>query len=117
DMVEKGVKTAADVNAVATEREGLISVLAWNYHDDDVTAADAPVAVRIHGIPAGVGRVLMRRYCVDRTHSNSYTTWKALGSSQEPTPEQHSMLERAGQLEMVGSPEWVDSLGGKIEMK
>ena len=117
DMVEKGVKTAADVNAVATEREGLISVLAWNYHDDDVTAADAPVAMLIHGIPAGVSRVLVRRYCVDPTHSNSYTAWKAMGSPQEPTPEQHSMLERAGQLEMVGSPEWVDFRGGRIEMK
>jgi xylan 1,4-beta-xylosidase len=117
DMVEKGVKSAADVNVVATGREGLISVLAWNYHDDDVTAAGAPVAMVVRGIPEGMERVLVRRYCVDQTHSNSYTAWKAMGSTQLPTLEQYSMLERAGQLELAGSPEWVDSKGGQIEMK
>jgi xylan 1,4-beta-xylosidase len=117
DMVENGVKNAADVNAVATEREGLISVLAWNYHDDDMAAADTQVAMAIRGIPAGVGHVLMRRYCVDGTHSNSYTAWKSMGSPQKPTPEQYTALERAGQLEMVGSPEWVDAKDGQIETK
>jgi len=117
NMVEKGVKDAADVNAVATERAGLISVLAWNYHDDDVTAADTRIAMAIRGIPVGVTRVLVRRYCVDRTHSNSYTAWKVMGSPQTPTPEQYTALERAGQLEMVGSPAWVDSKDAQIEMK
>ena len=79
EMVEKGVKGAADVGAVATERPGLISVLAWNYHDDDVLAADAQVALAVLGVPAGVGRVLVRRYSVDRTHSDSYTVWKSMG--------------------------------------
>ena len=117
DMVEKGVKSAADVNAVATEREDLISVLAWNYHDDDVTAADAQVAMTIRGIPRGVTRVLVRRYSMDQTHSNSYAVWKSIGSPQEPTPAEYTSLERAGQLEMAGSPEWVVSNGGQIEMK
>jgi xylan 1,4-beta-xylosidase len=117
EMVEKGVKSAADVNAVATEREGLISVLAWNYHDDDVTAADAQVAMTIRGMPRGVTRVLVRRYSMDQTHSNSYAVWKSIGSPQEPTPAEYTSLERAGQLEMAGSPEWVVSNGGQIEMK
>jgi xylan 1,4-beta-xylosidase len=117
EMVEKGVKNTADVNAVATARAGLISVLAWNYHDDDVAMAGTQISMAIRGIPAGMGRVLVRRYCVDRTHSNSYTVWKEMGSPQEPTSEQYTALERAGQLEMTGSPEWVDSKGGRIEMK
>ena len=116
DMVDKGVKGAADVDAVATEREGLISVLAWNYHDDDVSATDAQVAMVVIGVPAGVERVLVRRYCVDRTHSNSYAAWKSMGSPQKPTPEQYSSLEQAGQLEMAGSPEWVNSKGGQVEL-
>jgi xylan 1,4-beta-xylosidase len=117
DMVEKGVKNAGDVNAVATERDGLISVLAWNYHDDDVPAADSQVAMAIRGIPAGVVRVLVRRYCVDQTHSNSYTAWKSMGSPQKPTPEQYTALGGAGQLEMGGSPQWVDANDGRIETK
>ena len=107
----------ADVNAVATERDGLISVLAWNYHDDDVPAADSQVAMAIRGIPAGVVRVLVRRYCVDQTHSNSYTAWKSMGSPQKPTPEQYTALGGAGQLEMGGSPQWVDANDGRIETK
>jgi xylan 1,4-beta-xylosidase len=117
DMVEKGVKGAADVNAVATKRKGLISVLAWNYHDDDVATADTQIAMAIRGIPAGVGHVLVRRYCVDQTHSNSYTAWKAMGSPQKPTTEEYAVLERAGQLEMAGTPEWIDSKGERIEIK
>jgi xylan 1,4-beta-xylosidase len=117
DIVEKGVKGVADVNAVATEREGLISVLAWNYHDDDVTVADTQIAMTIRSIPKGVGRVLVQRYCVDGTHSNSYTVWKSMGSPQQPTPEQYSALQRSGQLEMAGFPVWVVSNGGQIEIK
>jgi xylan 1,4-beta-xylosidase len=117
NMVEKGAKDAADVNAVATERERLISVLAWNYHDDNVEAPAAQVAMAIRGIPAGVSRVLVRRYCVDRSHSNSYTAWKAMGSPQRPTVEEYASLEKADQLEIAGSPEWVDAKGGRIEMK
>jgi xylan 1,4-beta-xylosidase len=40
-----------------------------------------------------------------------------MGSPQEPTSEEYSVLEKAGQLEMVSSPEWVDSSRGEIEMK
>ena len=91
-------------------------MLAWNYHDDNVDAPAAQVAMAIRGIPAGVSRVLVRRYCVDRSHSNSYTAWKAMGSPQKPTAEEYASLEKAGQLE-AGSPEWVDAKGGRIEMK
>jgi xylan 1,4-beta-xylosidase len=117
DMVEKGVKGAPDVNAVATEREGLVSVLAWNYHDDNVTAPDAQVSMAIRGVPTAVRRLLVRRYCVDRAHSNSYAVWKSMGSPQKPTSEEYATLERAGQLEMLGSPEWVDSKDGQLELK
>jgi xylan 1,4-beta-xylosidase len=40
-----------------------------------------------------------------------------MGSPQKPTPEQYTALERAGQLEMVGSPEWVEAKDGQIETK
>ena len=116
-MVEKGVKDVADVNAIATERERLISVLAWNYHDDNVMAPDAQITMALRGIPGGVSRVLVRRYCVDQTHSNSYAAWKAMRSLQKPTAEEYTSLEKAGQLEMDGSPEWVNAKGGRIEMK
>ena len=86
----------------------------WNYHDDDVPAAGAPVQVTIAGIPAGVKKVLLQHYRIDDTHSNSYTVWKEMGSPQTPTPEQYAQLKDAGQLELLSSPEWLDVSDGKV---
>jgi xylan 1,4-beta-xylosidase len=44
---------------------------------------------------------VLAHYRVDRTHSNSYERWKAMGSPQSPTPVQYADLERAGQLEAL----------------
>src|SRR5260370_39305969 len=82
--------------------------MVWNYHDDDVPAAGAPVRVTIAGIPSGVKKVLLQHYRIDDTHSNSYTVWKRIGSPQSPTAEQYAQLKDAGQLELLTSPEWLD---------
>jgi xylan 1,4-beta-xylosidase len=59
----------------------------------------------VNGIPTG--RVLMRHYRIDETHSNAWTAWKKMGSPQKPTPEQYAALEAAGQLELMESPRWI----------
>jgi xylan 1,4-beta-xylosidase len=82
-----------------------MSVLAWNYHDDDVAGADANVRIDITGIPSG--HVLLREYRIDQTHSNAWTVWKKMGSPQHPSAEQYTALEAAGQLEQFGSPRWI----------
>ena len=87
----------------------------WNYHDDDVPAESVPVQVTIASIPPGVKKVLMEHYQrIDSTHSNSYTTWKAMGSPQAPTPERYARLKEAGHLELLQSPEWLDVKDGKV---
>lgn len=115
-MLKGGVKSAADVSAVATRAERVINVMAWNYHDDDVMVAPTPVSLRVAGVPAGVSKVLVRHYRIDRDHSNAYTVWQAMGSPQTPTPEQYKQLEAAGQLQMLGSPAWVAVKGGAVEL-
>jgi xylan 1,4-beta-xylosidase len=37
-----------------------------------------------------------------------------MGEPQSPTPEQYAKLKAAGQLELLGSPEWVDVSGGAV---
>lgn len=115
-VLKSGVKGEPDVNAVATRGERLISVMAWNYHDDDVTAAVAPVALRVDGVPTAVPRVLVRHYRIDKDHSNAYTVWQAMGSPQSPTPAQYAQLEAAGQLQSMGSPAWVPVKGGTVAL-
>jgi xylan 1,4-beta-xylosidase len=115
-MLAGGVRGAADIDAMAVRSNRAVSVLAWNYHDDDVQAPDAPVKLAVSGMPDGAKRVLLHHYRIDQGHSNAYTRWKQMGSPQTPTPEQYSALEAAGQLELLESPRWIDIRGGKAEL-
>jgi len=38
EILKAGVRGHPDVKAIATRREGEITILVWNYHDDDVPA-------------------------------------------------------------------------------
>jgi xylan 1,4-beta-xylosidase len=114
EIVRAGVRGQADVDAFATKSAHEAAVMIWNYHDDDVPAADAEVTVKIAGIPAGVRRVRLEDFRIDETHSNAYTAWKAMGEPQEPTPEQYARLKEAGQLELLGSPEWLEVSDGAV---
>jgi xylan 1,4-beta-xylosidase len=102
-LLAGGVREAPDVNALATAADREIAVLAWNYHDDELPAAPAPVQLEVRGLPA---LVQVHHYRIDNEHSNAYTVWKQMGSPQQPTPEQYARLESAGQLELLTSPAW-----------
>jgi xylan 1,4-beta-xylosidase len=114
DILNKGVRQTADVDAFATKAESEAAVMLWNYHDDDIPAAGATVQVTIAGIPIGVHKVLLQHYRIDETHSNSYTVWKKMGSPQSPTADQYAKLKDRGQLELFTSPEWLDVTDGKV---
>jgi xylan 1,4-beta-xylosidase len=66
-------------------------------------APDADIKLEVVGLPAG-GRVELRHYRIDSTHSNAYTVWKQMGSPQSPSPEQLVRLASAGQLESIEPP-------------
>jgi xylan 1,4-beta-xylosidase len=107
-MIKDGVRGAPDVDAMAVRSDRDLSVLAWNYHDDDLPAAPASVKIQITGIPAGTKRVLLHHYRIDDTHSNAWTAWKAMGSPQTPSAEQHALLEASGQLQQLESPRYME---------
>jgi xylan 1,4-beta-xylosidase len=115
-ILAEGVRGSADIDALAVRGDHEISVLAWNYHDDDVAAPDARVALDITGLPAVAQRALLCRYSIDETHSNSWTAWKRMGSPQQPSPEQYAALEAAGALEQVGSPRWIAIQNGEAKL-
>ncbi len=109
-MTAESVHGNSDVDALAVRSDHEISVLAWNYHDENVPAApDAGVQIQVAGIPATVKRVLVRHYRIDDTHSNAFTAWKNMGSPQQPTTEQFASLEAAGQLQEFESPRWMNN--------
>ena len=90
--------------------------MAWNYHDDDLLATAAAVKTTVTGLPLTAKRVQIRHYRIDQSHSNSYSAWQAMGSPQQPTDSQYTQLEAAGQLQMLGSPEWRTPVKGALPL-
>jgi xylan 1,4-beta-xylosidase len=108
-ILKSGVREAADIDGFASRGDYRVTVLLWNYHDDENGGSDAPARLDVSGLHVNGHKLLLREYRIDQSHSNSYTVWKAMGSPQNPTSEQIAALKAAGQLQMAGSPRWVES--------
>jgi xylan 1,4-beta-xylosidase len=106
-----------DISALASLGEGELSVLVWNYHDDDKPAPPGAVELALDHLPMADGKVLLHHYRIDGDHSNAFEAWKAMGSPAKPTAEQQDKLVEAGQLALMGSPEWVKVEAGKAAIK
>jgi xylan 1,4-beta-xylosidase len=115
-LISTGVRENADIDAFATEGERQAAVLVWNYHDAEGSGPDAPVSVRIAGLPTGIHRVLVQHFRIDETHSNAYTAWKQMGSPQQPTAEQYAQLKAAAGLQLLNAPVWADVAGGALQL-
>jgi xylan 1,4-beta-xylosidase len=103
---DAGVRDRPDVGAMASRAERSLSVLVWNYHDDDVPAPAAAIDLEFDDLPAGSVRVAHQR--VDADHSNTYEAWRRMGSPQPPSRAQYQTLERAGRLESLEAPHRLD---------
>ncbi|GAB3549271.1 beta-xylosidase [Spirosoma fluminis] len=101
-IIATGVRTANDVNAIASKNGNSIGVMVWNYHDDDMTGPPTPIQLTINGL--GKNKIQIRHYRVDGQHSNSFETWKSMGSPQQVSADQYKTLEKAGQLQELGPP-------------
>jgi xylan 1,4-beta-xylosidase len=107
EIVAQGVRTKADIRAIATRSDHGVQVLVWNYHDDDIPAEPASIDLLIDGLPKDVPRVLLQHFRIDAAHSNSFAAWKAMGSPETPSSSQYQELESAGQVKLLSSPKWV----------
>lgn len=117
EVIDRGVRSGPDVDALATRGDHEAAVLVWNYHDDDLPAEAARVSISVGGIPASATRVLVEHDRIDGSHSNAYAAWQSMGSPQQPTKEQYERLKAAGQLEPLCSPQWIDLRGGRVTIE
>ncbi len=115
-IAQSGVRTTPDIGTMAARSDHSVTVLVWNYADDDVPGEDAPIALSVSGLPAGASTVLMRHYRIDHDHSNAFTAWQEMGSPQQPTPEQYARQKAAGQLQLLDSPSWVPNAKGRVDL-
>lgn len=103
DSSVRGSKT--DINAIACSDKNTVTVMVWNYHDDDLQDAGSPVELKINGIAGKNAQI--SHYRIDNEHSNSYEKWKKMGSPQNPANDQIAELEKSGRLEMLTKPEHI----------
>jgi xylan 1,4-beta-xylosidase len=120
-LLANGVPANADVDALAVASQHSISVLVWNYKDDDLTGEEgsrwqAAVTLELADLPLAEGRVMVRHYRIDETHSNSWTAWKRMGSPQPPAAAQYAEIEASGQLQELSSPQWAGVHDHKLKL-
>jgi len=115
NIIANGVKVKNDINAIANKNGSTISIMVWNYHDDNVPGGESPVELTIDGISNK--KVLVHHYRVDQQFSNSFEKWKAMGSPQKVSDTQYKELETAGQLQLYNSPEWNDVTNRRVVFK
>ena len=109
--------TTPKTDAIATHTDHDVSVMLWNYQDQDRTDSSSTVNLNVTGLPNDAKRVLLRHFRIDADHSNSYNAWKAMGSPQAPSAEQIAKLQAVGQLQLLESPRYIDAKSGGAELK
>jgi len=117
DVVRNGVRGLPDVSVIAVRGDRDVDVMVWNYHDDEVPAADAFIDLNVDGLPAAARHAVIEHFGIDRTHSNAFTTWKEMGSPDSLSVDQRERLERDAQLQLVDSPQSIVVDNGKVPLQ
>ncbi len=113
DMLRGGVRgERADVSALASVGGSTVSVMVWHYHDEDLPGPAAAVKLDLSGLPFADGQATLTHYRIDEEHSNAYNAWLAMGSPDEPTPEQYAQLDAIDGLQTLGDAAAVAIKGG-----
>lgn len=108
-FVDSSVRKQTDIGGIAVKDKNAVTIMIWNYHDEDKQAPAENIEINVNGLPAK--KVTITEYRIDNEHSNSYEVWKKMGSPQNPTKEQIAQLEQAGQLETINKPLEINSNG------
>ncbi len=101
-FVDSSVRKQTDIGALAAKDKNSATIMVWNYHDEDKQEAAEEINIAIDGL--NFKTITVTEYRIDNEHSNSYEVWKKMGSPQNPTAEQITVLEKAGQLQMISKP-------------
>jgi xylan 1,4-beta-xylosidase len=116
-ILKEGVRDKPDVSALASLDKDRLCVLAWHYHDDDVSGPPAAIELVLSGLEVRTGQVRLQHYRIDHDHSNAFVVWQRLGSPKQPTPEQYAQVEKAGRLAVLGEPEALRVEDGKATLR
>jgi xylan 1,4-beta-xylosidase len=99
----KGPRIGLRTGVIATKSsDRSVEMIAYNYNetDDDLSVSDK-MNIKISGMPEGSYSV--EEYSLDRTHNNTYRTWKKMGSPKTPGDADMKKLKAAGELSVTSS--------------
>jgi xylan 1,4-beta-xylosidase len=117
DVLQAGVLGPPDIGVVASRKPHEMEILVWNYHDADVSMKDAPIDLRIDGLPTGLAHAVLEHFRIDSIHSNAFGAWKEMGSPQSPTPAQYEKLQTESQLQLLGSPQRISIESRQVHLQ
>jgi xylan 1,4-beta-xylosidase len=116
-LIRQSVRKEPDVAAFASRGERAITVVVWHYHDDGVPGPEAAVDLTVRGVDAAAKSVRVTHYRIDDRHSNAYTTWRDMGSPQQPSPQQRAALQKASELTRLEEPKTAEARNGSLVLR
>jgi hypothetical protein len=97
-----GGTTADGVNAAATISNDNNSIQILTYNHVNGAAANSSnydnVTLSVNNIPFAPGTIRVEHFVIDRTRSNSHTTWVGMGKPSRPNQSQWAELKIASEL-------------------
>ena len=116
DIAKSGVRQSPDISALAAKDNNAISIMLWNYHDDDTPGPTADITLTLQNLPPNTTSATLTKFLIDQTHSNAYTLWQQMGSPTKPTPDQYQKLKSTGQLTTDGDPQQLPLLNNQTTL-
>ncbi|RYY13409.1 MAG: beta-xylosidase, partial [Chitinophagaceae bacterium] len=114
NVIDSSIRGSTDIGAIASGDKKSAAIMIWNYHDEDVKGEPEDIIVSVKNLPAKA--FVLKEFRIDDQHSNSYETWKKMGSPQNPTREEIKKLEASGMLQSKGSIEKLQTKKGEARL-
>jgi xylan 1,4-beta-xylosidase len=93
----------AEVDALAAENPGRVTVLVWHRADAWWADGSARVSLALTALPFP-GPVTVCHFRLDGDHSNAHTEWQRLGRPQDPSPAELAHLHESARLGLLATP-------------
>jgi xylan 1,4-beta-xylosidase len=106
-----------DVSALAARDDKRVTIIAWNYHDDDLPGPAADISLNVAGLPADLAKATLTEWRIDETHSNAHAQWKSLGSPAKLDAQQRKQMEAASRLAVIRDAAELPLTRGSAELK
>jgi xylan 1,4-beta-xylosidase len=102
--LQTGNSIIEGVDGISAVGKDELTILVWNYREEDVPGPVRNVRFEIAGLPKGRGMMKAEEFRVDGQSSNSYSAWQKMGSPKNPTAAQYAELGTSGRLKRIKTP-------------